>query len=148
MSLGHAGFFGIGAYAVIVLAPRFGIEAWAGVALGVVVAAVAAFLIGYFCVRTSGIAFLMLTLAFSQLIYSIALKWRAVTGGSDGVGLSDKPDFFGFNLEHALPMYFMAFVLFGLTFFALRRLVSSPLGRVLTGIRENEERTCPAILPS
>ncbi|MGH7074528.1 MAG: ABC transporter permease [Stellaceae bacterium] len=140
MSLSHAGFFGIGAYAVIVLASRFGIEAWAGVVLGVVVAAVAAFLIGYFCVRTSGIAFLMLTLAFSQLIYSVALKWRSVTGGSDGMGLSDKPGFFGFNLEHALPMYFMAFVFFGLTFFALRRLVSSPLGRVFIGIRENEAR--------
>lgn len=140
MSLGHAGFFGLGAYVVIVMGAMFGLNAWLGVVLGIGVAALASFIIGYFCVRTSGIPFLMLTLAFSQLIYSIALKWRNVTGGSDGIGIPEKPGFLGFDLSHSLPMYFMALVFFVLCFLALRRLVASSLGRVFVGIRENETR--------
>jgi branched-chain amino acid transport system permease protein len=140
MSLGHAAFFGLGAYVVIVLGTLFGLNAWIGVVLGVAGSAFAALVIGYFCVRTSGIPFLMLTLAFSQLIYSVALKWRDVTGGSDGIGIPEKPGFLGFDLSHALPMYFMALGFFVLCFLALRRLVASPLGRVFVGIRENEAR--------
>jgi branched-chain amino acid transport system permease protein len=140
MSLGHAGFFGLGAYVVIVMGAMFGLNAWLGVLLGIGVAAFAAFVIGYFCVRTSGIPFLMLTLAFSQLIYSIALKWRGVTGGSDGIGIPEKPGFLGFDLSHSLPMYFMVLAFFVLCFLALRRLVASSLGRVFVGIRENESR--------
>src|SRR6516164_5712 len=140
MSLGHAGFFGLGAYVVIVLGSLFGLNAWIGVALGIAAAALAALIIGYFSVRTSGIPFLMLTLAFSQLIYTVALKWRDVTGGSDGIGIPEKPTFFGFDLAHSLPMYFVGLIFFLLCFTALRRLVASPLGRIFVGIRENEAR--------
>jgi branched-chain amino acid transport system permease protein len=140
MSLGHAGFFGLGAYVVIVLGSLFGLDAWLGVLLGIGAAAFAALVIGYFCVRASGIPFLMLTLAFSQLIYSVALKWRDVTGGSDGIGLAMKPSVFGFSLSNSLAMYFAGLFFFVLCFLGLRRLVSSPLGRVFIGIRENEAR--------
>ncbi len=140
MSLGHAGFFGLGAYVVIVLGSLFGLNAWLGVFLGIAVVTLAAFAIGYFCVRTSGFPFLMLTLAFSQLIYTVALKWRDVTGGSDGIGIPEKPKFFGFDLAHSLPMYFMTFLFLLLCFIALRRLVASPLGSAFVGIRENESR--------
>ncbi len=140
MSLGHASFFGLGAYVVIVLGALFGLNAWLGVALGIGAAALAALVIGYFCVRASGIPFLMLTLAFSQLIYSVALKWRDVTGGSDGIGLTLKPSVFGFSLSNSLAMYVVTLFFFVLCFLGLRRLVSSPLGRVFIGIRENEAR--------
>lgn len=140
MSLGHAAFFGLGAYVVIVLGTFFDFNAWFGVALGIGAAALAALVIGYFCVRASGIPFLMLTLAFSQLVYSVALKWRDVTGGSDGIGLAVKPSLFGFTLSNSLTMYFVALFFFVLCFLGLRRLVSSPLGRVFIGIRENEAR--------
>ncbi|HWS08692.1 MAG TPA: ABC transporter permease, partial [Xanthobacteraceae bacterium] len=108
MSLGHAAFFGLGAYAVAVLGTQFGVNAWLGVAAGIVVAGCGAALIGFFCVRTGGIPFLMLTLAFSQLVFSVALKWRDVTGGSDGIAIADKPSYFGFDLSNSLVMYFMA----------------------------------------
>jgi branched-subunit amino acid ABC-type transport system permease component len=88
MSLGHAAFFGLGAYAVAVLGAQFGLNAWLGVVAGVGLAAGCAVLIGFFCVRTSGIPFLMLTLALSQLVYTVALKWRDVTGGSDGIAIA------------------------------------------------------------
>jgi branched-chain amino acid transport system permease protein len=140
MSLGHAAFFGLGAYAVGVLGNMFGINAWIGVVAGSALAALSAGLIGWFCVRTGGVTFLMLTLAFSQLVYSIALKWRDVTGGSDGLAIADKPGFLGFDLSNSLPMYFMALSFFVLAFWGLRRLINAPLGRVFIGIRENEQR--------
>ena len=140
MSLGHAAFFGLGAYAVAILGTLFGVNAWLGLAAGVAIAAAGAALIGFFCVRTSGIPFLMLTLAFSQLVFSVALKWRDVTGGSDGMAIAEKPALFGFELSDSLAMYFMALVFFVLSYWGLRRLLNAPLGHVFVGIRENEPR--------
>ena len=140
MSLGHAAFFGLGAYAVAVLGVQFGINAWLGVVAGVAIAGCGAALIGFFCVRTAGIPFLMLTLAFSQLVFSVALKWRDVTGGSDGIAIAEKPSFFGFDLSNSLVMYFMALSFFALAYWGLRRLLNAPLGHAFVGIRENEQR--------
>jgi branched-chain amino acid transport system permease protein len=140
MSLGHAAFFGLGAYAVAVLGVQFGINAWLGVVAGVAIAGCGAALIGFFCVRTAGIPFLMLTLAFSQLVFSVALKWRDVTGGSDGIAVAEKPSFFGFDLSNSLVMYFMALSFFALAYWGLRRLLNAPLGHAFVGIRENEQR--------
>lgn len=140
MSLGHAAFFGLGAYAVAILGVQFGLNAWLGVAAGVVIAGAGAAMIGFFCVRTGGIPFLMLTLAFSQLVFSVALKWRDVTGGSDGMAIAEQPGFFGFSLSKSLPMYFMALCFFVLAYCGLRRLLNSPLGHAFVGIRENEPR--------
>ncbi len=110
MSLGHAAFFGLGAYGVAVLGTMFGVNAWIGLVAGVILAGGSAALIGFFCVRTGGIPFLMLTLAFSQLVFSVALKWRDVTGGSDGLAIAEKPSFFGYDLSNSLSMYFMALI--------------------------------------
>jgi branched-chain amino acid transport system permease protein len=140
MSLGHAAFFGLGAYAVAILGVQFGLNAWLGVAAGIVIAGAGAASIGFFCVRTGGIPFLMLTLAFSQLVFSVALKWRDVTGGSDGMAIAEQPSFFGFSLSKSLVMYFMALSFFVLTYWGLRRLLNSPLGHAFVGIRENEQR--------
>jgi branched-chain amino acid transport system permease protein len=140
MSLGHAAFFGLGAYAVAILGTLFGVNAWLALAAGILLAAAGAALIGFFCVRTSGIPFLMLTLAFSQLVFSIALKWRDVTGGTDGMAIAEKPGFFGFDLGNSLPMYFMTLGFLLASYWALRRLLNAPLGHVFVGIRENEPR--------
>jgi branched-chain amino acid transport system permease protein len=140
MSLGHAAFFGLGAYAVAILGTHFGVNAWLALAAGIVVAAAGAGLIGFFCVRLSGIPFLMLSLAFSQLVFSVALKWRDMTGGSDGMAIAEKPSFFGIDLSNSLPMYFMALAFLLLAYWALRRLLNAPLGHIFVGIRENEPR--------
>src|SRR5215469_9331645 len=140
MSLGHAAFFGLGAYAVAILGAQFGLNAWLGLAAGVVIAAAGAALIGFFCVRTGGIPFLMLTLAFSQLVFSVALKWRDVTGGSDGLAIAERPSFLGFDLSSSLAMYMMALAFFVLVYWGLRRLLNAPLGHAFIGVRENEPR--------
>jgi branched-chain amino acid transport system permease protein len=140
MSLGHAAFFGLGAYAVAILQMHLGLSGWIGVGAGVAAAALGAAAIGFFCVRTAGVTFLMLTLAFSQLVFSIALKWRDLTGGSDGMAVLTQPTFLGLNLSNSLVMYFMALIFFLLVYWGLRRLINAPLGHVFVGIRENETR--------
>jgi branched-chain amino acid transport system permease protein len=96
--------------------------------------------IGALCVRSSGVTLLMLTLAFSQLVYSVVLKWRDLTGGSDGLGIPDKPGFFGWDLSDGTVMYYMTFAFLLLGYAVLRRLVASPVGHAFIGIRENESR--------
>ncbi len=140
MSLGHAAFFGLGAYAVGYWGRCSGSMPGSVSLAGIALAALAAGVIGWFCVRTGGVTFLMLTLAFSQLVFTIALKWRDVTGGSDGLAVAEKPGFFGFDLSNSLVMYFMALIFFVLVFWGLRRLINAPLGRIFVGIRENEQR--------
>jgi len=140
MSLGHAAFFGLGAYSVAILGAQFGINAWLGLAAGVAIAGCGAAVIGFFCVRTGGIPFLMLTLALSQLVFAVALKWRDVTGGSDGLAIAERPSFFGYDLSSSLAMYFMTLSFFVLAYWGLRRLLNAPLGHAFVGIRENEQR--------
>jgi branched-chain amino acid transport system permease protein len=140
MSFGHAAFFGLGAYAVVIPASHLGLNPWLGVLAGVAIAAFGAAIIGYFCVRVAGIAFLMMTMAFSQLLYSVCLRWRSVTGGSDGLGGVGDASLFGWSLADPQVMYYVALAAFLFSYLSLVRLVGSPLGHAFIGIRENEPR--------
>ncbi len=140
MSFGHAAFFGLGAYVTVILGTTYGLDGWTGMAAGVGAAALAAAVIGSFCTRVNGIPFLMLTMAFSQLLYSLSLKWREVTGGSDGIGGLARPTLFGRSLIDPHLFYYVVLAVFVVAFFAMHRLIASPLGHVFVGIRENEQR--------
>jgi branched-chain amino acid transport system permease protein len=139
-SFGHAAFFGLGAYVAIILGTSFGWDPWIGMAASVVAATLGAVIVGAFCTRVSGIPFLMLTMAFSQLLYSVSLKWRDVTGGTDGIGGLARPKLFGWSLVDPGAYYIFMLIVFLAAFFGLRRLISSPLGHTFIGIRENEDR--------
>ncbi len=139
VSFGHAAFFGLGAYGTVLIAVKLGISAWISALCGVGIATLGAAAIGYFCVRMTGVAFLMLTLAFAQLIFSGAVKWRAI-GGSDGIGGLVKPALFNSSLADPLAMYLFTLSVFALALFAMRRLVESQFGHALVGMRENETR--------
>jgi branched-chain amino acid transport system permease protein len=140
VSFGHAAFFGLGAYATVLLNVHLGINAWITAGIGILLATASAYVIGIFCVRMKGAAFLMLTLAFAQLIYSISVKWRDVTGGSDGLGGLVKPSVLGWSTSHTITMYFVVLAGFVLAFLMLKRVIESPLGHGFVGIRENELR--------
>lgn len=140
MSFGHAAFFGISTYTVIALGVHFGISGWWGMAAGIGLSAVAAAFVGLFCIRVSGIPFLMLTMAFSQLLFSLALKWRSVTGGTDGLIGFVRPTLFGISLDDAVARYAVVAVGFLLVLGFLYLLVRSPLGSIFIGIRDNEQR--------
>jgi branched-chain amino acid transport system permease protein len=132
MSFGHAAFFGVGAYTVAVLGTLFGIHPVLGALAAVCLAVPVAVVIGFFCIRASGVYFIMLTLAFAQLLYTVALKWRSVTGGSDGLVAP--------RLGTGAETYCAVLLALVIVYIGLRRLIASPLGQVLVGIRENEGR--------
>jgi branched-chain amino acid transport system permease protein len=138
VSFGHAAFFGVGAYATVIVG--LGGSVWLGAAAGIVLATTAALIIGIFCVRSSGPAFFMLTLAFGQLLYALAMKWRALTGGSDGIGGLHRPELLGVSLADPSAMYWFVLAGFIVVFVALRHVVRSQLGHSLVGVKENETR--------
>ena len=140
VSFGHAAFFGLGAYATVLVSIKLGLSPWLGVIAGAALSALGSAVIGYFCVRMNGVAFFMLTLAFSQLLYSGAIKWRWLTGGSDGVGGMQRPEAFGLALTHPVIMYFFALATFVACLCLLRRIIASQFGHALVGLRENETR--------
>ena len=140
MAFGHAAFFGVSAYTVVVLGVHLGVPGWWGLLAGVALSAVTAALIGFFCIRVSGVAFLMLTLAFSQLLFSLSVKWRSITGGTDGLPGFQRPTFFGMSLDQRSTQYYVVAVGFVLVLGFLWCLVRSPLGSIFIGIRDNEQR--------
>ena len=147
MSFGHAAFFGVSAYTVVILGVHLGLSGWIGFAAGIVVAAVTAFVIGFFAIRVSGIPFLMITMAFAQLLMSVSVKWRSVTGGTDGLSGFHRPTLFGLSLEHRPTEYYVVAVGFLVVLFLLRKLIASPLGSIFIGIKENEQRMQAAGYP-
>jgi branched-chain amino acid transport system permease protein len=142
-SFGHAAFFGLGAYCTAILTAKLGVSN-----LGITVAAtvalciVAALLVGGLAIRTTGVYFLMLTLAFAQMIFAGAQKWTRLTGGTNGLPGVRRPVVFiqGLVAADSKSFYFLVLGTFALSFFLLYRLVNSPYGRSLVGIRENEVR--------
>jgi len=147
LSFGHAAFFGVAAYAVVILGLNFGWSGWIGLLVGVVVSAAVAAVIGFFAIRVSGIPFLMLTMAFAQLLFSLSIKWRSVTGGTDGLSGFQRPTLFGMSLDNRAVQFYVVAVGFLLVLIFLRRLIASPLGSIFIGIRENEQRMRAAGYP-
>jgi branched-chain amino acid transport system permease protein len=107
---------------------------------GAAVAALGAALIGAICVRTSGVYFLMLTLAFGQMVYAAAFKWTWLTGGSNGLSGVPKLQLPGLGSLDGAAVYELALVVCAATLLGLWRLTRAPLGRTFVGIRENEGR--------
>lgn len=147
LSFGHAAFFGVAAYTAVILGVHLGWSGWIGFVAGVAMSALAALVIGFFSIRVSGIPFLMLTMAFSQLLMAISVKWRAVTGGTDGLAGFKRPAFFGLSLDDRTVQFYVIAVGFVLVLFFLRRLIASPLGSIFIGIKENEQRMLAAGYP-
>jgi branched-chain amino acid transport system permease protein len=147
LSFGHAAFFGVSAYTAVILGVHLGLSGWIGLSAGILVSALFALVIGFFSIRVSGIPFLMLTMAFAQLLMSISVKWRSITGGTDGLAGFQRPTLFGLSLEDRATQYYLVAVGFVLVLFFLRRLIASPLGSIFIGIKENEQRMLAAGYP-
>jgi len=149
-SLGHAAFFGLGAYLTAYLTSSsdlaLGLTDNLLVTLPLVIlgSALLAWLIGFFALRTTGLYFLMITLAFAQMLYSIAIRWSSVTGGSDGLAGVPRPSLgvgpAVYSFDSRESFYFLVLALFLFSWWLLYRLGQSPFGWTLRGIRENEPR--------
>jgi branched-chain amino acid transport system permease protein len=140
VSFGHAAFVGAGAYAAsIALAEGLG-SAWIGWPLAMLAAGLAALAVGAVSLRTRGVYFIMITLAFAQMAYYLVNSMKAY-GGDEGLSLPARAEL-GFGLDAAddLTFYYVALALLALALLLLHRLAHSRFGRVLVAIRENEAR--------
>ncbi len=141
-SFGHAAFFGVGAYVAGLAVVRWDIEnVFAALALGMLAGCAIALPIALVAGRLQGISFLMITLAFAEMLRALAGRWK-VLGGTDGLVGVTRPDASPLPLELFEPAGYYYFVLgvLGLVLLALLAFVRSPLGGVLAGIREGEDR--------
>lgn len=139
VSMGHAAFFAFGGYAAGLIAKGVTTSFWVTAPAGVLAAAALALVIGAFALRTAAVTFLMITLAAGQMLYALAIKWRQVTGGSDGLIGIPRPTGFGIPMDGA-RIYLIALILCLTVYCLLRRMLDAPFGRTLIGIRENEGR--------
>ena len=140
LSFGQSTFFGSAAYVAGWLLKQYGINAFLALGIGVGVGAASAALVGYLCVQRSGLYFIMLTFALNQLFYFIAYQWTSVTGGEDGMPGVPRPALAGIDFTNPLVYYALVSVLFLASLWIMKRIVESPLGRILQAIRENEVR--------
>jgi branched-chain amino acid transport system permease protein len=142
VSLGHAAYFGLAGYALAFLTPAdTPISLFWSLPVAAAGAGLAALVIGFFVVRTHGIYFIMVTMAFAQMVFFLFFDNKSL-GGSDGIYVNFRPDAtaVGIDLDNkAHFFYFTLAVLIGVYLF-LRRVLFSPFGRVLAGIRVNEHR--------
>jgi branched-chain amino acid transport system permease protein len=145
VSLCHAAFFGIAGYALALAAPRYEpASLWLTLPLGVAAASGAALVIGALSLRTRGIYFIMVTLAFGEMLFYLFHDTK-FAGGSDGAFINFKPEarLFGLNvldLEKARVFYWAVLALTMLTILLLRTVTRAPFGRALAAGRDNERR--------
>ena len=139
VSLGHALFLGVGAYAVGILAFNGVDNGWLQLLVAVTGTAVVGALTGLVVLRTQGMAFIMITLAFAQMFYYLGVSLKEY-GGDDGMSLPSRSVLAPLNLESDLQLYYLILVLLVATLYLSWRLVHSRFGYVLRGIRSNERR--------
>jgi branched-chain amino acid transport system permease protein len=140
VSLGHAAYFGVAGYALAFLTPAGEpVSLYTALPLAVAASAVLAGVIGFLVVRTHGIYFIMVTMAFAQMVFYLFFDNKTL-GGSDGIYINFKPDARWFDLENKQVFYYFTLVCLIAVYAFLRRLLWSPFGRALAGIRVNEHR--------
>jgi len=140
-SLGHAAYFGLGAYSVGILATRYGAGFWVVLPLGILLAVAVAAIFGLVALRATGVYFLMITLALGMVVWGLAHRWVTMTQGDNGISAIPRPELgLPLSLAHSIPFYYFALAGFLITFWILRVIVRSPFGQTLVGIRESESR--------
>lgn len=144
LSFGHAAFFSIGSYVTGLVLLHIYPSIPLAFVTGVVAAAIAAWIIGYFCVRLDEIYFAMLTLAFGMMVHTIIWKWDRLTGGADGLVDIPRPNLnlllFEVDLSSINSYYYFTLVLVAIALYVLWIIVNSNFGLALRAVRENSER--------
>ncbi|MBR1163629.1 ABC transporter permease [Bradyrhizobium elkanii] len=136
-SFGHAAYFGLGAYGVALLAKMAGLPMIACLLLGPLLGLLGAAVFGFFAVQLSGVYFAMLTLAFAQIVWSIAFQWVSVTGGDNGI-LGVWPEKWAASPSH---FYWLSLGIAALAVVILRIIVFSPFGFALRATRDSPLRS-------
>jgi branched-chain amino acid transport system permease protein len=132
----HGAIFGVATYVVLYYASVAGGNVWVGVLLGIAAGTATAMVFALLAIRTSGVYFLLLTLAMGMIVWGICLRWTSVTGGENGIRGTVKPGW----LADQARFYWFVLVVTALMTAAMWRFVSSPFGLTLRGIKESEAR--------
>jgi branched-chain amino acid transport system permease protein len=135
-SLGHGAIFGVSTYVVVYATGQAGLSPWTGFALGVLAATAVASVFALLAVRTSGVYFLLLTLALGMIVWGVCLRWTQVTGGENGMRADVRP---AILMSHS-AFYWAVLAGAVVVSFAMWRFVRSPFGLTLRGIRDSESR--------
>ena len=143
-SFGHGAFFGTGAYAFGLFQLWFFENLWLAIVFAIFASFIAGAVVACFVSHRRGIYFALMTIAFGQIFWFIAIKWHSVTGGEDGLLNIPRAaaDFgvFAFDLDSNTALFYFVFIVFCCIVLLLWRLVHSKFGKVLQAIRQNEER--------
>lgn len=140
ISFGHAAFVGAGAYTASVLMVEGVTSAWVGWPLAMAVSGLLALTIGAISLRTRGVYFIMITLAFAQMIYYLTVSMKAY-GGDEGLTLAQRASFgFGLDLKDDVTFYYLVLAILAVSLYLVSRVVNARFGRVIQAIRENESR--------
>jgi branched-chain amino acid transport system permease protein len=145
LSFGHAAYFGIGAYTVALLFKHFaGIPLIPAIFMGGIAGGLGGLLAGIFCVRLKGAYFALLTLAFNQFFFAIALKWRSLTGGDDGLSIK-RPDLYIpgmgiISMKDVSYVYYVVIIVVVICLLILWYLTKTPFGNSARAVKENDER--------
>jgi len=145
-TFGQAAFLAVGSYCSVLLTGRMGLSFWISMPLAGLAAALFAILIGYPILRLKGIYFSMLTLCLGEVVRSIALEWKNLTGGASGIIYIPSPDVISigswtlvkFGPTDKLPYYYLALFILVITLIVMRRLDKSSIGRVFRAINQSD----------
>jgi len=135
-SLGHGAIFGVATYVVVYAVAHLGLSPYVAFVLGVIAAGAIAALFALLAIRTSGVYFLLLTLALGMIVWGICLRWTRVTGGENGLRGEVRP---AILVDHA-AFYWAVLAVTALLAWLMWRFVRSPFGLTLQGIRDSESR--------
>jgi branched-chain amino acid transport system permease protein len=139
VSLGHAAFFGLGAYSAALLATRWDTSPWIGLVVGVVLSTAAGLVIGYLSNRLRGPYFVLATIAFSQILLIVASRWRGFTAGSEGIPVPFRPGLWTLGFVDKAAWVYLVLALAVLLYVVQRHLEGSRLGYQLGAVREDED---------
>jgi len=137
LSFGHAAYYGVGAYTTGLLMVKFGLPLGLSLLASMVMAGAVALVLGYFCIRLTGIYFAILTMAFGQLIFYIIFQWYDFTGGDNGLQGIRPPEM----LDGAWSYYYFALLVVTAGVFVMWVISESPFGYTMRAIRDNTQRT-------
>jgi ABC-type branched-subunit amino acid transport system ATPase component/ABC-type branched-subunit amino acid transport system permease subunit len=141
VSFGHGAWFGMAAYAAALAQQHwFANSFWLPLVFGLSLIALVSWGFGFLILRRRGVYFSLLTLALCAMLYAVAFRWTAVTGGENGLGGITRPEWLGLDLEQKLSFYGLVAAITMITVYLLWRFHRSPVGSVLLAIRENEQR--------
>jgi branched-chain amino acid transport system permease protein len=139
VSLGHAGLFGIASYATG-YALQHGFGHAPAIMFALVIGLLSMALFAVLSLRSSGIGFIMITLAIGQLLWGLAYRWISLTGGDNGINVTGRPSPFGLSLADTNTFYYATMVIFLLALGAVWIFVRSPMGAALRGTRDQPRR--------